>query len=147
LDHFIKRELSCPAFLRFVDDFLLFADSKSQLGQWREAIVNRLAQLRLTIHPAAQAKPVKEGIPFLGFIVFSEQRRLKRRKGVYYGRRFRQLVAAYQAGYISLERLTASVQGWTNHARYGNTVGLRRAVLTSQIVGAPRRKEDYNGFQ
>ena len=88
-----------------------------------------------------------EGIPVLRFTAFPDHRRLKRRKGVYYGRRFRQLVAAYRAGHIPLERLTGSVQGWTNHARYGNTVGLRRAVLTSQVVGAPRRKEDHDGFQ
>ena len=30
---------------------------------------------------------------------------------------------------VDLERLEASVQGWTNHVRYGNTVGLREAVL------------------
>ncbi|NIA29056.1 MAG: hypothetical protein GWP06_03975 [Actinobacteria bacterium] len=27
-DHFVKRELRCPAYLRYVDDFLLFSNSK-----------------------------------------------------------------------------------------------------------------------
>ncbi len=30
-DHFVKRELRCPAYLRYVDDFLLFGDDKRQL--------------------------------------------------------------------------------------------------------------------
>lgn len=30
-DHFVKQELRCRAYQRFVDDFLLFADTKSQL--------------------------------------------------------------------------------------------------------------------
>jgi RNA-directed DNA polymerase len=76
---------------------------------------------------------VGEGIPFLGFIVYPTRRRLKRRKGIHYRRRLKGLVEAFQAGEIPLERLTASVRGWLNHARYGNTVGLRKAVLAESF--------------
>ena len=81
VDHFVGKELRCPAYLRYVDDFLLFADDKAQLWEWRAALVERLARLRLTIHEeSAQPRPVTEGIPFLGFHVFPGRRRLKRRK-------------------------------------------------------------------
>lgn len=130
-DHFVKRELRCKGYLRYVDDVLLFADDKATLWDWRESVVERLARLRLTIHPGAHPRPVTEGIPFLGFIVYPEQRRLKRRKGVHFARRFRALARRYVAGQVRLDRVTASAQGWANHARYGNTVGLREAVLGS----------------
>ena len=42
LDHFIKRELRCKAYLRYVDDLALFSDSKAQLWEWKRAIVDRL---------------------------------------------------------------------------------------------------------
>ena len=42
---------------------------------------------------------------------------------------------------MSLEQVTASAQGWTNHARYGNTVGLRKAVFGSIIIAGGQRKE------
>lgn len=70
-----------------------------------------------------------EGIPFLGFRIFPQHRRLKRRKGLYFQRKLRAMMAAYRAGDLELSRVTASVQGWVNHVRYGNTVGLRKAVL------------------
>jgi RNA-directed DNA polymerase len=133
-DHFIKRELRCPSYLRFVDDFILFAHDKPTLWRWKTAIEARLADFRLTIHPTSQPKPVSEGIPFLGFIVFPQHRRLKRRKGIHYQRRLRCLVGDYTAGCISFDQLTASVQGWANHARYGNTVGLRRSILTPLVI-------------
>ena len=38
------------------------------------------------------------------------------------------------AGDIPLDQLTASAQGWANHARYGNTLGLRKAVFGSIII-------------
>ncbi len=131
-DHFVKRELRCPAYLRYVDDFLLFGDSRAQLWGWKEAIVGRLARLRLTIHQRrAQVRPVNEGIPFLGFVVYAQRRRLKRRKGVAFARRLRRLAQAYADGEVTLEQINASVQGWVNHVRYGNTVGLRTALVES----------------
>ena len=86
-DHFVKRELGCRGYLRYVDDFLLFADDKRTLWNWREALIERLAALRLTIHEErAHPRPITEGIPFLGFVVFPTHRRLKRRKGIAYRR-------------------------------------------------------------
>ncbi len=138
-DHFVKRELRCLAYLRYVDDMLLFAADKAILCQWLRAIQQRLAGLRLTIHPNAQPRPVTEGIPFLGFYIFPQRRRLKRRKGLYYQRKLRRSLAAYARGELPLDRLTASVRGWSNHTRYANTVGLRKALLSRLII--PRREE------
>jgi retron-type reverse transcriptase len=135
LDHFIKRELKCPAYLRYVDDMLLFADDKRHLWEWRAAVVQFMTGLRLTIHEnRAHSRPVTEGVPFLGFVVYPDHRRLKRRKGVYFERRFRRLVAEFAAGRLSFEELDAAVQGWVNHARTGDTWGLRRAVLSSTVL-------------
>ena len=134
-DHFVKRELRCKAYLRYVDDFLLFAEDKKTLNQWKQAIGSRLARMRLTIHPHAQARPVSEGITFLGFRIFPQKRRLKHQKGLYYQRKLHGMVSAYANGNLSLDEMTASVQGWVNHIRYGNTVGLRKAILSSFLLG------------
>ena len=139
-DHFCKRELRCKGYLRYVDDFLLFAADKRTLWAWREALVERLARLRLTIHARrAHPRSVTEGIPFLGFVVFPTERRLKRRKGIAYRRRLRALLAAYAAGEVSLEQVNASVRGWVAHARYGDTWALRRALFASLPITAPGR--------
>ncbi len=124
-DHFIKRELRCTAYLRYVDDFVLFSDNKAQLWEWRQAIIERLARFRLTLHEGpAHPRPVSEGLPFLGFIVFPDYRRLKRRKGIHYRRRLKRLLASGTP-----EQIEASLRGWINHVRYGDTWGLRRALL------------------
>ena len=140
-DHFVKRELRCRAYLRYVDDFLLFAADKAILWRWLHAIEQRLQRFRLTIHPGAHPHPVDEGVPFLGFVVYPERRRLKRRKAVHFRHRFRDLLARYAEGEVCLEQITASARGWANHARYGNTVGLRKAVLgTSFSLHQPEKE-------
>jgi hypothetical protein len=136
-DHFVKRQLRVKGYLRYVDDLLFFADSKSALWKWKAAVEQRLARMRLTIHPGAHPRPVSEGLPFLGFTIYPQKRRLKRRKGLYYKRKLRALLLAYERGEIPLEKVTASVQGWTNHTHYGNTVGLRKAIFREALIHSP----------
>lgn len=126
-DHFIQRELGCRGYLRYVDDFILFSNDKKQLHDWRSALMTRLARYRLTIHEGcAQPRPVTEGIPFLGFMVFPDRRRLKARKGWHYLRHLKKITQT-----SSRKVIHDSIRGWINHVRYANTVGLRKAVLAA----------------
>lgn len=133
-DHFIKRDLKCKGYVRYVDDFLLFADDKDMLHAWYTAVDEKLAELRLTMHPHAQPRPVTEGIPFLGFTVYPTHRRVKRRKVVHYRRKLRGQLARYSEEEIDQQALKASIQGWINHVRYGDTWGLREAVLREVVL-------------
>ena len=130
LDHFIKRDLRCKGYLRYVDDLALFSDSKRELWAWKQAIIDRLADLRLTIHEnAAQVAPVACGIPWLGFVVYPTHRRVKARNVVKFSRRLRERWSEYTAGRITFAEWHASVQGWINHVRYADTWALRYSLL------------------
>lgn len=143
-DHFVKRELRCPGYVRYVDDILLFGDDRDCMWEWKKAIVERMAELRLTIHvERAQVRPVTEGFPFLGFVVYPHKRRLKRRKGIAYARKLRGLARDYGKGRVNLKDVTASVRGWINHVRYGDTYGLRRAILEGVVF--KRNSSEYDG--
>jgi len=133
-DQFVKRELGCRAYLRYVDDFLLFADDKQTLWEWRAAILERTQKLRLTIHEErALPRPVTDGIRFLGFVTYPEYCLLKREKGLAYQRKLKGILQT-----TSREALKASVQGWINHVHYGDTWGLRKAILGRySILGDP----------
>lgn len=131
-DHFVKRELKCPAYLRYVDDFLLFGDDLSQLYDWRAEIIGKMAALRLTLHEeSAQVFPVKNGIPFLGFRVYPAHRRVKSQKVIAYRRKLHRILS----GEFTYASLTASVQGWVNHVRYGDSWGLRSNMLDFSVGG------------
>jgi hypothetical protein len=121
--------MHCTGYVRYVDDLLLFADDKDVLWSWLGRIERLLAGLRLRLHAGAHPRPVGEGIPFLGFVLFPARRPMKRRKVVYAKRRMARLVAAHAAGIVSTAQVSASIAGWVNHARSGSTTGLRKAVL------------------
>jgi retron-type reverse transcriptase len=144
LDQYVKRGLRCPAYLRYVDDILLFDDDIDQLWAWRAGVESCLARLRLTLHgKRAHPRPVTEGIPFLGFVVYPTHRRLKRRKGILFRRRLRERLAAHRRGELTFEELDASIQGWVSHVRHGDTWGLRRSLFRSIIL--PRSANSYPG--
>ncbi|MEM6282065.1 MAG: hypothetical protein AAF787_07725 [Chloroflexota bacterium] len=132
------RQLGCAAFCRYVDDFALFSDSKRELLQWREAVIQRLAQMRLTCHEAqAQAMPCSAGIPWLGFVVYPTHRKLKRRNAVNFTRRFEHNIDLYQNGDITFAELDANVKGWVNFVRYGDTWGLRTHIFDNHPIKIP----------
>jgi len=144
LDLFAKRELGCRAYLRYVDDFALFSDSRQTLWEWKTAICERLASLRLTMHETrAQVTPVAVGIPWLGFVVFPDHRLVKARKVRFSTRRLRKRYVDYRAGALSFAELDASVGGWINHLRYADTWGLLQHVLEPFVLktgDTPRKK-------
>lgn len=134
LDQFVKRVLGCTAFLRYADDFLLFADSKALLWEWRREISDFLERLRLRLHEGSSTVyPVEAGIPFLGFRVYPHRRRLKRRNGVLFQRRLRRDYRAFARGELDWEGLNARVRGWVAHAAHGDTEGLRSAIFRERV--------------
>jgi RNA-directed DNA polymerase len=67
LDQKITGSLGCKAYLRYVDDFLLFSNDKAQLWSYKREIRQILNGLRLTMHEASSTVfPTKNGIGFLG---------------------------------------------------------------------------------
>ncbi len=137
LDLFVKRTLGCRAYLRYVDDFALFSNSKSELWSWKTEIIDFLASLRLIVHQkSAQVTPVKHGIPWLGFVIHPDFRRIKGRKVRHASRHLGSRYDAWRAGKISFAEFDASVQGWINHISYADSWRLREKVLSPFVWGA-----------
>lgn len=133
-DHFVKRDLKVKAYLRYVDDFLLFSNNKKELWCWKRILTKKLNSLRLTIHTKkAHIYPTDRGIPFLGFRIYPEYRLLKRRKAIGYRRHLKALYKKFRNGEVAQDELLASIQGWVNYVRYGDTWNLRGAILNQSL--------------
>lgn len=140
-DQFVTRGLGCRAYLRYVDDFALFSDSKRELWTWKVALIERLARLRLLIHETrAQVLPVHAGIPWLGFVVYPTHRLVKARKVRHTHRRLRARLAAYHTGELSFAELDASIRGWIAHVGHADSWGLREKVLDSLVIRPATRR-------
>ena len=131
-DQYAKRVLKCLAYIRYVDDILLFSDDKVILHEWQEEVVEFLRSLRLTIHISkAHPRPTQTGISFLGFQVFPDHRRLKPANGYAFQRRIRKMT---QGNATDPKNLRERIVSWLNHASHGDTWGLRRSILSQAGV-------------
>jgi retron-type reverse transcriptase len=129
LDHYIK-DLKAPAYLRYVDDLVLLADSKSQLWQWCADIERFLAVERLAVHPRKKTVfRVCQGQDILGYRVFPSFIRLSRASGYQFRRRLKRLAAGYGRGKIDFAVVQTHVAGWLGHARQADAQGLCKSIL------------------
>ena len=134
LDRFVVRELRHDAYIRYVDDVVLFGATKSELQHAREQIAAFLPRLRLTLHPRkTQVLPATAGLPFLGFSHTPGRMRLLRASVERFRRRLRRQAGAFAAGGLAASGLSASVRSWVAHASHGQTYRLR-----AQLLGALR---------
>jgi len=135
LDTFVAQELRVGAYVRYADDWLVFANDKAELHAHQARISAFLVRLRLVLHDRkTQVYPVDTGIPFLGFRLFPNYRRLKRPNVIRFKRRMRRLFLQFADGYIPMERVQASINGWVAHAAHGSTYRLRAQLLDGLIV-------------
>lgn len=121
-DHYVKEDLGVPGYIRYVDDFVLFADSKAQLWVWQRACDDFLEKLRLRMHPhKTQIYRVADGVPFLGFTVYPYSRKVQQPKIKRQRRHLRRLLADRKAGTLQPQQLEDSLNAWLGHIRFGNS--------------------------
>ncbi len=129
-DHFVKRDLYVKAYLRYVDDFVLFSDSKEQLIQWRQQIIEFLhVRLSLQLRDRGILKEVSKGLDFLGYIIRPNYILVRKRVVKNYKQKKASYLDRYESlqGKMSLAEIKAflSVQAsFLAHAKHANSYNL-----------------------
>jgi retron-type reverse transcriptase len=136
LDHTLSALPGISAYLRYVDDFALFADSPEPLRQARCLVEAELAALRLRLHPIkSQLRRCADGASFVGFFVMPGLVRVRNhnlRKG---RRRLRLQAAAVAAGQLPAATARVSLRSWNAHLAHGHTWRLRRRLFRNLPYG------------
>ncbi len=134
LDHFVKHELRVKGYVRYMDDFLLFGDERAQLRRHGGQVGEKLAELRLQLHPDKyRLVPTSCGVDFAGYVVFANGRVRVRSSSVRrFDRRYKKLRWRLRRRRIPAARVTESVVAWVAHAAHAQSVGLRRSVLAGR---------------
>ncbi len=131
LDQYVKDELKEKCYLRYVDDMLLFGDSRERLKQLRVLMEQFIEErLKLKMHAnRAEVRSSHRGLAFLGFRLFRHHRKVLPATVNRFVRRMRSLSAAYREGEIALEKIGKSVECWVSFMSYANTWHIRRQIL------------------
>ena len=130
-DHFVKNELGIKYYIRYMDDMVVFSQSKDRLKRLLKNTKGYLGDcLRLTLDGKATVLNSRlHGLPFLGFRVFPNLIRIKRENLKRLKRRMRKRVVEVQTGLISEDRFVMSMRSMFEHVGTANSFRLRSAVL------------------
>ena len=139
LDHLVLRELrlrslSGGEYARYVDDFVLFSNDKSELRWMRQRIDEHLALFRLRVHERkSRIYRTVDGLTFLGWQITPQGVRLKRDTVVRQRRRLRWMEREWA-------EVRQRVQSWLGHAQWGDTWRLREQMFEEvAFVGSVRK--------
>ena len=129
-DHFVTEVLRAP-YLRYVDDFALFADDPAQLEAWRRRAVAYLAGRRLSLHPGkTRIVQTSEPAEFLGYVLLpGGRRRLPETNVRRFRNRLRGLRDRWRAGSVLRAEVEQRVGAWIAHAAHADTWRLRRSIF------------------
>jgi RNA-directed DNA polymerase len=107
LDRFVTETLRCPAYARYMDDFLLWDDDRAVLAGWGEEIRGWLGRERgLQLKKLTEPFPCREGVPFLGYRLVPGRILLARAAR----RRFKTRIASYELAWRMGQMGTAELQ-------------------------------------
>ena len=131
-DHFVKENLRCKYYIRYVDDFVVFDNSKEKLSGVKAELESYLGSLRLCLHRnKSRVYPVKDGVSFLGYRIFPTHRLVAKANILAMRRRMHRYSRQYREGEISLAQVRQCIQSWIGHACHADSYRLRSRVLTS----------------
>lgn len=129
LDHFVKEQLRVRAYVRYMDDLVLWGDDRDEVRSW-------LVALRQFAHDTLQLefKPplvnrCSEGLPVLGYRVSPRGTRLSRRSRVRFRRKLTTCARALAAGRITEEEASRRTLPLLAFVRHAETYGLRKRIL------------------
>ena len=130
-DHFVADDLGLP-YLRYVDDFAVFAQDKVELREVMAAMKRRLAADRLRLHPKkTRTYRCADGSSFVGYRVFPDRVRLPRENLRRLNRRMRRYRERFARGELSPEDLRQRVRSWLGHAEHADAKGLIEKLFST----------------
>lgn len=132
LDHYIKQELRIPAYVRYMDDLVLWSHEKGELLAAKQAIEQYVSNsLRLALK-APQLNRTRLGLPFLGYRLFPFHRRLLQKSKVRFLRKAQNSYQRWAEGCWTAQQAQDHLLPLLAFTQHANAEGLRRKVFSLQ---------------
>lgn len=111
LDHYLKDKYGVRHFYRYCDDGVVLGNAKSELWKIRDVVHEQLEQIDLKVKANERVFPVDEGIDFLGYVIYPDHVRLRKRIKQKFARKMHEVKSRKRR-----RVLIASFYGMAKHA-------------------------------
>ncbi len=130
LDRFVKEELRCQHYLRYMDDFVLWHDQSSELRMYLRRIREYLSErLQLDLKDSVLIGDSARGMDFLGFRIWPQRLGLGRRARYRFSRELSKVQRDLERQSITEDEASRKFDGLWGWCRMAETAGIRSRVL------------------
>lgn len=125
LDHRMKEREGARYYYRYCDDITILAGDKKTLWRLRNAIVEEVQALGLTIKHDEAVRPITEGLDFLGYVDYGDHSRVRKRT--------KQKAARKLARVKSRRRRREIIGSFKGMAKWGDCINLYRTLTGKEM--------------
>ena len=134
LDQFVKREIKCKYYVRYVDDLVILSRDKEKLRLWRDEINKFLKEklnLQLNLNKT-RLQTIDRGIEFLGYFI-KPQYTLVRKKVVSRLKDKLYRLNNAKEGIPGLNKILATINSYYGHFQHAFSYNLRRHIYENHL--------------
>jgi len=147
LDRFIKNNLKIKAYIRYMDDGVLFSNCKAELQKIKNQISVFCEKKRLKLHQnKTQIFPVKNGLKYLGFHIYPNYCRILRPNLIRFKHKFKLRCKQYETGEIAWNNLLLSLNAWLGYVGVGRYKNIINLILSNIKFQHPDNRRGEYGF-
>lgn len=130
IDHFFKEVLRVEYYFRYMDDVVMFVQTKEECHRLLDVITGLLAKEKLEVKNTVRIAPISYGIDFCGYVFYGTHVRLRKRIKINMKRKDRRLRKAHVDAETYKFQM-ASYYGW---CKFGNCRNLLRKVFGEYLA-------------
>jgi len=135
LDHYIKRELHVPYYIRYMDDMLILCPSKEQAWDAIHAADDYLQEhLGLELNNKTAVVPVGARVEFVGRIVTPDRIELRKSTSLQMKRHLAYVMEHYSTGELPLEYCQQVIDSYLGLMKHADCDELRKKVLEDFVL-------------
>ena len=128
IDHYVREKLHIPAYVRYMDDMVLWHDDKKELLRISKLLTSFIGdELCMTLKPEC-VNSTGKGLPFLGYVLFPAIVRLNGNSKKRFVRKYREYGDKLQDGTWSQTEYARHVQPLIAFTRFADARSFRRAL-------------------
>lgn len=135
VDHYVKRVLQAPYYIRYMDDMICIAPSKQQVWDIIGATDDFLQEnFVLQLNNKTAVIPAEEGCEFIGKVVTPREIHLRKPTSLQMKRHLDFVREAYGRGEVPLEYAQSVIQSYLGILKHTNDNGLREKICQDYVL-------------
>jgi len=135
VDHYMKREVKIPYYIRYMDDMILMAPSKGEVWDALDLLDSYLQEnLGLQLNNKTAIMPYDAGVEFVGKRIWLHKIEIRRSTTLQMKRHLKYVMDHYFKGELTLDYAKSVIVSYLGLMKHCNCDALRKKILEDYVL-------------